>query len=69
MGKKLIIIGAGIAGLTTGIALQRQGFDDVSIYERYPEAKSTGSGIILAPNALKAFAGLNLDPELIRAGR
>lgn len=67
-GKKFLIVGAGIAGLTTGIALQKQGFN-VKIYESYPEIKASGAGLILGQNALKAFATLDLDQEIINAGK
>jgi len=51
---KAIIIGAGIGGLTTGIALEQAGID-VEIYERVPEMKAVGAGLTLWANAIYAL--------------
>jgi FAD-dependent urate hydroxylase len=51
---KAIIIGAGIGGLTTAIALQQAGIE-VVVYERAPELKAAGAGLSLWANALRAF--------------
>ena len=51
---KAIIIGAGIGGLTTGIALQQVGVE-VEIYERVPEMKAVGAGLTLWANAIYAL--------------
>lgn len=44
------IIGSGIAGLATGIALRRAGHD-VTIYERSQSKHEIGAAITLTPNA------------------
>lgn len=51
---RAIIIGSGIAGLSTAIALRKVGID-VSIYERAPELTEVGAGISLWANALRAL--------------
>src|SRR5687768_8538399 len=61
------IIGAGIAGLTTAIALRRAGISSV-IYEAAPELKPVGAGLGLAANAIKAFRHLGIAEEIISAG-
>lgn len=57
---KVLIIGGGIGGLTTGIALSQKGHD-VEIFESAPELKPVGAGIVLANNALKVFETLSID--------
>ena len=51
---RVIIIGSGIAGLSTAIALRRVGID-VSLYERASELTEVGAGISLWANALRAL--------------
>lgn len=56
---KITIIGAGIGGLTTAIALEQKGFE-VEIFESFTEMKRLGAGIVLANNAMKVFQRLGL---------
>ena len=63
-----IIIGAGLGGLTTAIALAQKGIK-VSIYEQAPEIKELGAGILIAPNGLKVFEQLGLADQIMKAGR
>jgi 2-polyprenyl-6-methoxyphenol hydroxylase-like FAD-dependent oxidoreductase len=58
-----IVIGAGIGGLTTALALKQKGID-VDVYERTPVLTDVGAGISLWPNALKALYQLGLRPAL-----
>jgi 2-polyprenyl-6-methoxyphenol hydroxylase-like FAD-dependent oxidoreductase len=51
---KVIIIGSGIAGLASAIALRRVGID-VAVYERAPQLTEVGAGISLWANALRAL--------------
>ena len=44
------ILGGGIGGLSTAIALKQEGFD-VSIYERHSQPSEIGAGIVCWPNA------------------
>ncbi|WP_026462409.1 FAD-dependent monooxygenase [Adhaeribacter aquaticus] len=62
------IIGAGIAGLSTAIALRQIGIEPV-IYEAASELKPVGAGIVLAANAMKVFRKLGIAEDLIAAGR
>jgi 2-polyprenyl-6-methoxyphenol hydroxylase-like FAD-dependent oxidoreductase len=59
-----IIIGAGIGGLVSAIALQQQGWH-VTILERQPQQPTTGAGISLWPNALRALAHLDLAQPIL----
>jgi 2-polyprenyl-6-methoxyphenol hydroxylase-like FAD-dependent oxidoreductase len=61
-----IIVGAGIGGLTTTIALVQKGIN-VKIYERANEIKEVGAGIWVAPNGLKVFEKLGIVQEIISA--
>ena len=47
---KIIISGAGVAGLSSAIALRQLGFE-VEIYERYQARQDIGAGIVCWPNA------------------
>ncbi|WP_409304078.1 FAD-dependent monooxygenase [Peribacillus sp. SCS-155] len=56
---KIAIIGGGIGGLCTGIALQQRGFD-VAIYESANTFQPLGAGLGVGANALKALEKLNV---------
>jgi 2-polyprenyl-6-methoxyphenol hydroxylase-like FAD-dependent oxidoreductase len=58
-----IVIGAGIGGLTTALALKQKGID-VAVYERSAVLTDVGAGISLWPNALKGLYQLGLRPAL-----
>ena len=60
---KTNVIGAGIGGLTTALALEQKGID-VDVYERSAVLTDVGAGISLWPNALKALYQLGLRPAL-----
>jgi salicylate hydroxylase len=58
--RPFVIVGAGIGGLTTALALAGKGFR-VVLVERAAEFSEIGAGIQLAPNAGRVLAGLGLD--------
>lgn len=60
---KAIIIGAGIGGLTTAIALQQRGID-YEIFDAAPECKPVGAGILLGSNAMQVYKKLGLAKAL-----
>lgn len=65
--EKTLIIGAGIGGLTTAIALRRQGIP-VDIIERDPDWTVYGVGIIQQMNVIRAMGQLDLlDAYLSKA--
>ncbi len=53
------IIGAGIGGLTTAIALEQKGIK-TRIFEQAEQIKEVGAGIILANNAMQVYEKLGL---------
>lgn len=65
---EIAILGGGIGGLTTAIALNKIGLQS-TIYEAASEIKAVGAGISLAGNAIKAFQKLKIDQEIIIEGR
>lgn len=64
---EITIIGAGIAGLTTALALQQKGCK-VTIYESAPEIKPVGAGIVMASNAMQIFKRLGIADKIQMAG-
>ncbi|MFK7958315.1 MAG: FAD-dependent monooxygenase [Lysobacterales bacterium] len=58
-----LIIGAGIGGLTTAIALQQTGYR-VSVFEQASELSDIGAGITLQPNANRVYASLGLHEAI-----
>jgi 2-polyprenyl-6-methoxyphenol hydroxylase-like FAD-dependent oxidoreductase len=62
------IIGGGIAGLTTAIALRRMGIDAM-VVEAAPEFRPVGAGLSLAVNAMQAFSEIGIADAVIAAGR
>jgi 2-polyprenyl-6-methoxyphenol hydroxylase-like FAD-dependent oxidoreductase len=67
MEGKIAIVGGGISGLATALALKRIGLT-VSIYEKKAENSKTGSGIALGSNALKALHYLGVLPQIQERG-
>ncbi len=57
------IIGGGIGGLTTALALQRAGIS-CTIFESVGELRDLGVGINLLPHAVRVLAELDLLPQL-----
>ena len=62
-----IIIGAGIGGLCTALALQRAGYR-VSVYEQASELGEVGAGLSLSPNANLGLHYLGLKHALAEIG-
>ena len=61
----IIIVGAGIGGLTLGLALQAAGIP-CRIFESAAEIRPIGVGINLLPHATKELAALGLEPALAK---
>jgi 2-polyprenyl-6-methoxyphenol hydroxylase-like FAD-dependent oxidoreductase len=59
-GPRLIIVGAGIAGLTLALHLHAHGFRNVSLYEVAPQLTPLGVGINIQPSAIVILRYLGL---------
>ncbi len=62
--KRVLVIGAGIGGLTAAGALLQRGVE-VSVVERAAELGEVGAGLQLGPNAVKVLRGLGLLEALL----
>ncbi len=60
--EKVAIIGGGIGGLATAIALRKQGID-AHVYEKARELRPVGAGLALNPNGLKALEAV--EPTIV----
>ncbi len=56
----ILVVGAGIGGITAAITLARAGHR-VTLAERAERFAPVGAGIVMAPNAAKALASLGVD--------
>ncbi|MEU4688485.1 FAD-dependent monooxygenase [Actinoplanes sp. NPDC023714] len=61
--SRAVVIGAGIGGLTAGIALRRRGWD-VTVLERAPTLEVVGAGLAVAPNALRVLDALGVGDRV-----
>jgi 2-polyprenyl-6-methoxyphenol hydroxylase-like FAD-dependent oxidoreductase len=66
MAQQILVVGAGICGLATAVALQRRGHDVTVIEERTDT--SSGAGISIWPNALAALDEIGLGDAVRDAG-
>ncbi|MEQ1864508.1 MAG: NAD(P)/FAD-dependent oxidoreductase [Micropepsaceae bacterium] len=64
---KIAVIGCGIGGQAAGLFLNRRGHQ-VEIFERFPEAKPVGAGLLLQPPGQAALAELGLFRQLAPKG-
>lgn len=64
---KVVIIGAGIGGLTAGLALRRMGYA-VEIYDKASELRPAGAGISLWSNGVKVLNWLGLGDAIAAIG-
>src|SRR6187551_708016 len=59
-----VIVGGGIAGPVTAMALQRAGIE-ATVHEAYAKAADGVGGMLgLAPNGLDALAAIDLDDQV-----
>jgi 2-polyprenyl-6-methoxyphenol hydroxylase-like FAD-dependent oxidoreductase len=66
--NEIMIVGGGIAGITTAIALQKRGFS-AHVYERTSRPETDGAGIWVPPNAMQVLDGLGIAGTVYREGK
>lgn len=60
---KVIVVGGGIGGLTTALALLRHGIEPI-VLERAPQLTEVGAGVQIAANGTIVLRELGLEPAL-----
>lgn len=68
MEHPVTIIGGGIGGLTTAIALKQIGIE-AKVIEATPEFRPVGAGLSLGANAMQAFRNIGIADAVIAAGK
>ena len=66
--KQIVVVGAGIGGLTTALCLKHFGIN-ACVYERSNEVTTAGAGIQLSPNANRVFSCIGLIDEVSALSR
>src|SRR5262252_7646677 len=67
--RTAIVIGGGIAGPATALALRKAGID-AAVYEKYPSsAEGLGGMLMVAPNGLRALSILGLEDAVSAVGQ
>jgi salicylate hydroxylase len=61
--QKVLIAGAGIAGLVAGLALLQRGIE-VEIFEQASELRELGAGVQLSANGTRVLIALGLEAEM-----
>jgi hypothetical protein len=61
---RICIIGAGVAGLSTALALRKAGFQLIEVYESATMLRDVGAGIQCAPNMSRILNTLGLLDDL-----
>jgi 2-polyprenyl-6-methoxyphenol hydroxylase-like FAD-dependent oxidoreductase len=61
---RIAIIGGGIGGLTTALALREFGFEP-EVFEQAPALLDVGAAIAIWPNAMRVLEGLNIAEQIV----
>jgi 2-polyprenyl-6-methoxyphenol hydroxylase-like FAD-dependent oxidoreductase len=67
MMKRVLIVGAGVAGLSLAIALRRKGID-AELIERSAAHSTEGAGVYLVGNATRALRTLGMEDRVLLNG-
>jgi 2-polyprenyl-6-methoxyphenol hydroxylase-like FAD-dependent oxidoreductase len=65
---KALVVGAGVGGLTTAIALRAKGIE-VEVFEAAARSRTSGGGLGMASNATKVLTALGIDLPAAEVGR
>ena len=65
--RTALIVGAGIGGLSAGIALRKAGWN-IRVFERAASPRELGFGLLLAPNAVAALRELGVADVVLARG-
>jgi 2-polyprenyl-6-methoxyphenol hydroxylase-like FAD-dependent oxidoreductase len=66
--RSIAIIGGGIGGVAAAVALRQVGID-ATVYERAPQMREVGAGMMLWPNATRVLRDIGLlEDVLVRSG-
>jgi len=65
---RVLIVGAGIGGLTAANALRHAGIESV-VFEKMEPLRALGSGFVLQPNAIEALDAIGLREPVVAAGK
>src|SRR5215469_4902886 len=63
--RKVVVVGAGIGGLTAALALLKRGID-VEVYEQSDQLKEVGAGIQISSNGTRVLFALGLETALAK---
>jgi salicylate hydroxylase len=63
---KICIVGAGMGGLTCALALAKEGFEDIHVFEYAKDLGFVGAGIQLAPNMARILDRLGVWADIER---
>ena len=64
---RIAIVGGGVGGLATALALERRGAEIV-VCEQSPALNEIGAGLNLSPNALMALRVLGVEDQVVALG-
>ena len=67
MTRTVIVVGAGIGGLSCALALRQAGWN-VRLFERAASPRELGFGLLVAPNAVRALSELGLGEVVVSRG-
>ncbi len=66
-GEKILIVGAGLGGLSAALCLMKAGYD-VEVYEQAPALAEVGAGIQMSANPMHVLRHLGLEDAVLKLG-